>query len=288
MSAPQPLGIIAGGGEVPLRIARAAEAAGRPVFVIALEGFANPAQYRPWSVLPCRIGAAGQMLDWFRAQGVRQIVLSGNVKRPSFLTLRPDAGAVKLLARISARAFGGDDQLLAAVVAVLREEGFEPIGGQEILGALLTPPGLLTRAQPDALALADIARAIPVVRALGAADVGQGAVVQQGLVLAVEAIEGTDAMLARAGGLRREGGGGVFVKLVKPGQDRRVDLPTIGPETIRGVIGAGLAGLAIEADGCIIADRERTLALAEEGGIFLLAIVPEQFLAHHPSEGSRP
>jgi DUF1009 family protein len=145
-----------------------------------------------------------------------------------------------------------------------------------VLHGLLAPAGLLTQASPDAEAMGDIARGVAVVRALGTVDVGQGAVVQQGLVLAVEAIEGTDAMLARAGGLRRPGRGGVFVKLVKPGQDRRVDLPTLGPTTVAHVAAAGLRGIAFEAEGCILAERDAMIAAADAAGLFLLGLAPGQ------------
>jgi hypothetical protein len=164
---------------------------------------------------------------------------------------------------------------------VLREEGFEPVGGQQILAELLVPPGLLAGPPPTAEALADIRRGIAVVRALGRVDVGQAAVIQQGLVLGVEAIEGTDALLARCAGLKREGFGGVLVKLVKPGQDRRVDLPTIGPETVRGAAAARLVGIAIEAAGGIVAERDETVALAARYNLFVLAIRPED----HPDHG---
>ncbi|MCS6932707.1 MAG: UDP-2,3-diacylglucosamine diphosphatase LpxI [Acetobacteraceae bacterium] len=272
----EPLGIIAGGGPLPRRVADAARAAGRPVAVVVLEGHGDPGAWAGYPHVVLRFGLAARMLSWLKGQGVRQLVLSGSVTRPSFLSLRPDAESVRLAVRIGRRAFGGDDELLSTVLAVLREEGFEPIGAQEVLAGLLAPPGLLTRAAPDAEAMADIARGVRVVRALGAVDVGQGAVVQQGLVLAVEAIEGTDAMLARAAGLRREGPGGVFVKLVKPGQDRRVDLPTLGPPTVAGAAAAGLRGIAFEAEGCILAERDAMIAAADAAGLFLLGLTPRQ------------
>ncbi len=174
------------------------------------------------------------------------------------------------------RAFGGDDSLLTAVVRVLREEGFNPLEAQQVLSEIMVDtPGLLTAGvAPDEQALIDIRRGLFVLRVMGDADVGQGAVVQQGLVLAVEAIEGTDAMLARAGTLQREGPGGVFVKVMKPGQDRRADLPVIGPDTVAAVAAAGLRGIAIQVDGTIIIDRAATIAAAEAAGIFLLAVDP--------------
>jgi hypothetical protein len=134
----------------------------------------------------------------------------------------------------------------------------------------------LTQTRPDAQALADIERAIAVTRALGAVDVGQGCVVQQGIVLCVEAIEGTDAMLARASTLARPGPGGVLVKLVKPGQDRRADLPTIGPGTVHAAATAGLRGIAFEAGGTILAERDAAVGVADAAGLFLLGVEPEK------------
>lgn len=268
------LGIIAGGGPLPGRIAAAAHAAGRAVFILGLEGFADPAVLRPWPHQIVRLGAAGAMLRALRAHGCHDIVMIGPVRRPSFLDLRPDAEGAKILARIGRAAFAGDDGLLAAIMKVLAEEGFHVIGAQDVMRTVLAPAGLLTRTAPDAQAQADIDRGVAVARLLGQADVGQGCVVQQGLVLAVEAIEGTDAMLARAAGLRVAGAGGVLVKLCKPQQDRRADLPTIGPTTIRNAIAAGLRGVAFEAEVTILAEREATLAAADAAGLFLLGLQP--------------
>ncbi len=268
------LGIIAGGGAMPLRVAAAARAAGRQVFMVGLEGFAQPAALAPWPHAMARIGAAGRILDLLRAQGVRDVVLIGTVKRPGFFDLRPDAEGAKLLARIGRAAFAGDDGLLRAVVKVLGEMGFTVLAAHEVLREALAPLGLLTKAAPDAQAMSDIARGVAVARKLGEADVGQGCVVQQGLVLAVEAIEGTDAMLARCAALRREGPGGVLVKITKPGQERRADLPTLGAETVRGAIAAGLRGVAFEAGGAMLAERTEAVALADAAGVFLLGFDP--------------
>jgi hypothetical protein len=280
----EPLGLIAGAGAMPLRVADAAAKAGRPVFCVLLEGYAQPGDYvaYPGTVVP--LGRIGQMIEWMRAHGVRDLVLAGRVTRPSLLSFRFDAEGVRLVAKLGARAIaGGDDGLLSAVLRVVREEGFRPVGAQEVFDGLLVEEGLLTEARPDAQARSDILRGIAVARALGAADVGQGCVVQQGLVLGVEAIEGTDALLARCAGLRRDGPRGVLVKLVKPRQDIRADLPVIGPETVRNAIAAGLAGIAIEARdgaaGTLVVDREVTAAAADAAGMFLVAIRPEAFMA---------
>jgi DUF1009 family protein len=266
------LGIIAGGGVLPGQVAAAARAAGREVFIVGLEGFADPAILASWPHEFRRLGAASGIIAALRENGCQDLVMIGPVRRPSLLDLRPDAEGAKLLARVGRAAFAGDDGLLAAVIRVLTEEGFRVMGAHEIMREVVAPAGVLTQAHPDAQAMADINRGVQVARLLGSADVGQGCVVQQGLVLAVEAIEGTDAMMRRAGLLRRDGIGGVLVKLTKPGQDKRADLPTIGPETIRNAVAAGLRGVAFEAKATILAEREGCLAAADEAGLFLLGL----------------
>jgi hypothetical protein len=269
------LGIIAGGGRLPGQVAAAAAAAGRPVFLVGLEGFADRRVLAPWPHEVIRVGAAGRILAALRNHGCQDLVLIGPVRRPSFLELRPDAEGARIVARIGRAAFAGDDGLLAAVIRVLGEKGFRIVGAQDVLREVLAPVGLLTRTAPDALAAADIQRGVVVTRALGAVDVGQGCVVQQGMVLAVEAAEGTDAMLSRCGALARPGPGGVLVKLVKPGQERRADLPTIGPDTVRAAVAVGLRGIAFEAGGTLLADRAIAVAEADKAGVFMLGLHAE-------------
>jgi DUF1009 family protein len=266
------LGILAGGGPFPGRVAEAAMRAGRRVFIIGLQDYAEPSVIGGFPHEYVRLGAAGRMLQLLRGHGCRDLVLVGPVRRPSLLDLRPDAEGARILARIGRAAFSGDDGLLAAVVRVFAEEGFRVLGAHEILTEAVAPPGLLGRIVPDAQAHADIARGVAVIHAMGAADVGQACVVQAGCVLAVEAIEGTDQMIARAGTLKRPGEGGVLVKLVKPGQDRRADLPTIGPRTIDAAAQARLRGVAFEAGGTLITDRDACIAAADAAGLFLLSI----------------
>ena len=202
---PRGLGIIAGGGDLPGKVAAAAAAAGRSVFILGLEGAADAAVLAPWPHEYQRIGRAGRIIAALREHGCQDLVMIGPVRRPSLLDLRPDAEGTKILARVGRAIFAGDDGLLAAVIKVFAEEGFSVIGAHEMFREALAPAGVLTRVAPDASAMADINRGVEVARVLGAADVGQGCVVQQGLVLAVEAVEGTDAMLARAATLRRAG-----------------------------------------------------------------------------------
>ncbi len=269
------LGILAGGGPFPGQVAAAATASGRPVFIVGFEDFADPAVIGPYPHAFVRLGAAGQILALLRANGCRELVLVGPVKRPSLFDLRPDAEGVKILARVGRAAFSGDDGFLAAVVRVLGEEGFVVRGAHEVLTGAVAAPGVLGRVAPDAQAAADISRGIAVVRALGAVDVGQGCVVQQGHVLAVEAAENTDRMLARVGELALPGPGGVLVKLVKPGQERRTDLPTVGPRTIVGAAAAGLRGVAVEAGGTLFTDRAACVAESDRLGLFLVAVDPD-------------
>ncbi len=284
MSESATLGIIAGGGPFPGRVGAAAQAAGRPVFIVALRGFADPAVIAPFPHADVRMGAGGEILSQLRRHGCKDVVLIGPVRRPSLADIRPDTEGARILARIGRAAFSGDDGLLAAVVRVLGEEGFRVLGAHEVLTDAVGAAGVLGCHGPDADASADIARGVAVTRALGAVDVGQGCVVQQGIVLAVEAIEGTDAMMARAAGLARPGPGGVLVKLVKPGQERRADLPTIGPATLRAAAASGLRGVAFEAGGTLLTDRAGCVEAADAAGLFLIGIDPDTASSH---EGKR-
>lgn len=265
------LGIVAGSGDLPQRILDAAKAAGRPVFVLALEGFATPALVAGMPHGWIRLGAAADGLQMLRDNGVTELVLAGGVKRPSFLALRPDWRTAKFLAKVGRRALG-DDGILGAIVKEIEGEGFSVVGADAILNSALAPQGVLGRIAPDEQAQQDIARGAAVARALGAVDVGQAVVVQQGVVLGVEGAEGTEQLIARCAPLALEGPGGVLVKLAKPEQERRADLPTIGPKTIEQAASAGLRGIAVEAGGALIVDRAETIDAADRRGLFLVGI----------------
>ena len=268
------VGILAGGGPLPAAVARAVLAQGRAVFIVAFQDFAEPEVVAPFPHEVIRLAAAGQILAALRRHSCRELVLIGPVRRPALRDLRPDTEGARILARVGRALFGGDDGLLGALVRVLGEEGFVVRGAHEFLHEALAQPGPLGRHAPDHQAEADIARGVAVVRALGRLDVGQGCIVQDGLVLAVEALEGTDRMIERAAGLRQPGPGGVLVKLVKPGQERRADLPTIGPRTIEGAAAAGLRGIAIEAGGTLLTDRAGCIVAADRLGLFMTGIDP--------------
>jgi UDP-2,3-diacylglucosamine hydrolase len=267
------LGVLAGGGRLPAQIIDQCRLVGRPCFVIAIEGQADSGIVEGADHVWLRLGAGGKILNALREAGVEEVVMAGAIRRPSLSDLRPDMYTAAFLARTGAAAFG-DDGLLRAVIYEIEERfGLHVVGVDAVLPEILAPQGRLAGPEPDEQAMADIRRGFDVARGIGALDVGQGAVVQQGIVLAVEASEGTNAMLERCGSLARPGPGGVLVKARKPVQEFRTDLPTVGPETVRAAAAAGLRGIAIEAAASLIVDRAATIAAAEAAGIFLIGVV---------------
>lgn len=265
------LGILAGSGDLPLRLIEACRATDRPVFVLAFEGAADPAILTGTQHAWIRLGAAGEGMRLLHEHGVTELVMAGGVPRPSLWSLRPDWRAAKFFAKIGYRALG-DDGLLRAVIKELEEEGFRVVGADSLLGDALAPAGPFGTAAPDEQAASDIAVGIKAVQALGALDIGQAVVVQLGIVLGVEAIEGTDALIARCGALRREGPGGVLVKMAKPGQERRADLPTIGVRTVTSAATAGLRGIAVEAGSTLVIDHAAVASAADAAGIFVVGV----------------
>ncbi len=265
------LGIIAGGGGLPARLVEVCRASGREVFVIAVKGQTDPATVAGVDHAWVRLGQVGPALDALRGAGVEELVMIGPIRRPGLREVGFDLRAAKLLTKVAAEGLG-DDGLLRVAIEMLEDEGFTVIGVDELLVDLLAPRGPIGAERPDAQAESDIARGLEVLRALGPVDVGQAVVVQQGIVLGVEADEGTDGLLARCGVLAREGPGGVLVKSRKPGQERRVDLPTLGTETVAGAVRAGLRGIAVEAGGSLIVDRAAAAAAADAAGIFLCGV----------------
>ncbi len=265
------LGIVAGGGELPARLIAVCRASGREVFVLAFKGQTAPATVEGVDHAWVRLGQSGPALEALRGAGVEELVMIGPVKRPSLSELGFDLRSAQFLAKVGAARLG-DDGLLSAVIRALEGEGFRIVGVDDLLGGLLAPSGPLGAHRPDAQAEGDIARAIAVARALGEVDVGQAVVVQQGIVLGVEAIEGTDRLLARCAELGRVGPGGVLLKIKKPGQESRVDLPTVGVRTVTGAARAGLRGIAVEAGGTLIVDRQAVVSAADTAGLFMLGV----------------
>ncbi|MBO6770938.1 hypothetical protein TH8_12280 [Thalassospira profundimaris] len=279
MTAPQDnplpkLGIIAGGGALPARLASAAQTAGRAVFVVKLDRHADDPELDQYPGITARLGAAAKILDAMRDNACQDVVLAGKVARPSFTAIRPDWRAAKLLMKVGMKALG-DDGLLRLVGQELEREGFRLVGAHEILTDIAVSEGVLGTIKPDDQALSDARHGLRVARILGQADVGQGCVVQQGLVLALEAIEGTDEMVRRSANYRRDGVGGVLVKSSKPQQDKRLDLPAIGLTTVEEAHKAGLRGIALLAGGTMIIDRSAVIERADRLGMFVIGIRPD-------------
>ncbi len=265
------LGILAGGGTLPARLIEVCRATGREVFVVAFEGQTDPASVAGVAHIWTHLGLAEQPFEALHEAGVEDLVMVGPISRPSLSELRLDRRSTRFFAKIGAKSLG-DDGFLRAVIEALEEEGFRILGVDEILRDLVARIGPYGVHEPDAQAREDIDRGFAVGRALGAVDVGQAVVVQQGLVLGVEAIEGTDRLLSRCAELRRDGLGGVLVKVQKPGQERRVDLPSIGVQTVRSAAEAGLRGIAVEAGGALVIEPEAVGEAADAAGLFVVGI----------------
>ncbi len=278
MTSQRKLGIIAGGGSIPKMLIEHCAAQGRDFFVLAIEGNADKALItddipHQW----IRIGQAGTGFKRFAEEKVQDVIMIGTIKRPGFFDLVPDLRTTAFFAKVGAKALG-DDGILRALVNEIEAEGMTVRGIHEVMSDLLVKPGILGRHKPDKQALVDIRRGIDVALALGKLDVGQSVVVQQGLVLGVEGIEGTDELIRRCGEYRRKGDGGVLVKLRKPQQDMRIDLPTIGPRSVSRAQESGLRGLVVHAGNGLIVDEAETIRLADKAGLFIMGINPDDYL----------
>ncbi len=287
---PLPVAVICGGGRLPVEVIASVVESGRRVVAVAIKGEAdtgvdayNPA-YLGW-------GQIGKLATLLEREGCREIVMIGSVtRRPELREIVGDLGTMRRLPKIVASLAGGDDSILKKIIRLFEDEGFRVIGAHEVAPGLLARSGTIVGKDPGAAAALDLKLAREAVIALGRLDIGQAAVSVAGRVIAVEGAEGTDAMLERCRAVRErgrvKGRGGVLVKCAKPGQDMRVDLPTVGPETVRAAANAGLSGIGIEAGRVLIAERARTEALARENSISLWGIDPLEE-AHEPREAAK-
>lgn len=268
--------VICGGGTVPFEVVQSAKAAGRDVLVVAIKDEAAP-EIDAFSPVRLGWGQIGKLFNTLKQAACRDVVLIGSVhKRPDFRAVAGDLGTIRRIPRIVSALKGGDDSLLVKVIGLFEEEGFRVIGAHELSPDLLVRPGLLVGKALSADMRRDMELAREASAALGRLDIGQAAVAVDGRVIALEGAEGTDAMLARCAELKRIGRvrsrkrGGMLVKRSKPNQDLRVDLPTVGPDTIEAAAAAALSGIALEAGRVLIAERDRTLKLAERHDLTLL------------------
>jgi hypothetical protein len=277
-----PLAIIAGGGSLPLAVADAAIRRGRRAVIFAVRGWADPAAVERYPHHWIALVQAGRFQRLAHSEGCRDVVFIGAARRPPFRSLRIDLGTLRLLPAILRSYRGGDNHLLSGVAQGFEDHGFRIVGAHEVAPEILMPEGRIGSRGPAQRDLADIARGLDLLRAIGPFDVGQAAVVADNQVLAVEAAEGTDAMLARIVEQRALGriptpkGVGVLVKAPKPGQDRRFDLPAIGPRTVTEAARAGLAGIAVVAGSAIVAEPMEVAAAADKANVFVTGINGEQ------------
>lgn len=270
------LTVIAGGGPIPAYVAAAAVKAGRPVFVVGIKGEADPAiaafphEFLDWG----QLGRLDQILS---SQRGRDLVFVGSVRtRPDFKGISLDLATMRSLKDILAIVIGGDNDVLSGTIRFFEKRGMRVVGAHEVATDLVVAAGPLGRTRPGRAERRDVEAALRAARAIGAIDAGQAAVAVNGRVIALEAAEGTDAMLERVATLKTArrvkwaGRAGVLGKCAKPQQDLRVDMPTIGVRTVEAAIGLDLAGIAVEAGRVMIVDRAEAIRRADAAGLFVI------------------
>jgi UDP-2,3-diacylglucosamine hydrolase len=274
----EPLAIICGGGSFPGAVAEAIVRRGRRPVMFGLRGWADPKVVERYAHHWIALGQAGRLFRLARAEHCREALFIGTLLRPPLWQIRLDWQTLRLMPRIARLFRGGDDRLLSGMANLFEEGGLRVIGLDDVAPEILAPQGVFGRYRPATGDNDDIALALKVIAALGPFDVGQAVIVADNNVLAVEAAEGTDNMLRRVAELRKQQrvtsprGRGVLVKAPKPGQDRRFDLPAIGPQTVENVAHAGLAGLAVVAGSSIIAEMAEVIAAADRAKVFLVGV----------------
>jgi hypothetical protein len=272
------IALIAGNGSLPCQIADALSGSGRDFRIIAIKGEADE-RTRNRASTELGWGEIGRLYKFLKKTGCQDVLLIGGVsKRPDFTSILGDFGTLKRLPTIIRALAGGDDSLLTKVIRLFEDEGYRVVGIRDVAPQLLASSGVLGKIQPKTDDWRDLELALKATQKLGELDIGQAAIAVGGRVVALEGAEGTDAMiercadLKRVGRIRSKGGAGVLVKAAKPDQDLRVDLPTVGPRTIELAVSAGLAGIAIEAHGALIAEKEETLRRADSAGLFVVGV----------------
>jgi UDP-2,3-diacylglucosamine hydrolase len=267
--APRTIGLIAGGRQFPVMVSRGVKDAGHRLVVVGFDGHTNPEVYPladAWREL--KLGQLAKLLEFFVAEGVEQVMMAGSINKPGVLDWRHfDRKALSILLNLKGK---GDDAVLRAFTMLVESEGMEVIPPQTYAPGLMTPPGVLTRRAPDEREQADLERGLILARELGRMDIGQCLVLREGIVAAVEALEGTDAAIRR--GCELGGPGCVVVKVCKPGQEERVDLPSVGLDTVRVMVRGGATCLGVQAGKSLFFDLEATLAAADKHGIAIVGL----------------
>ena len=269
--------VIAGGGILPRKLADNFDPSGSRIFFLAFRNITDPevvaGRHHEW----LELGEVQKAIDAMHRNNVDKVVMAGPIQRPALSSLALDIRALKMLAKGGLKAFG-DDGLLSLVAKEIEKEGIKVIGIEQILSGVLTKEGLLAGPAPTKISWDDIKRGLQVLNSLGPSDVGQSIAVQEGIVLAIEAIEGTDQMIERAGSLQRNVSGPILIKISKTNQDKRVDLPTAGPETVINAIRSGFQGLALEANNSLLLDKDRVIDIAEKNSFFVIGVDQSKIL----------
>ena len=269
--------VIAGGGILPRQIADNFDPSGDRVFFLAFRNVTDPKvvveRQHEW----LELGEVQKAIDAMHRNSVGKVVMAGPIHRPALSSLALDSRALKMLAKGGLKILG-DDGLLSLIAKEIEKEGIKVIGIEQILPGVLTEEGLLAGPAPTKISWDDIKRGLQVLNSLGPCDVGQSLAVQEGIVLAIEAIEGTDQMIERAGSLQRNVSGPILIKISKTNQDKRVDLPTAGPETVNNAIRSGFQGLALEANNSLLLDKDRVIKIAEKNSFFVIGVDQSKIL----------
>ncbi|WDI31043.1 UDP-2,3-diacylglucosamine diphosphatase LpxI [Hyphococcus flavus] len=271
------LAIVSGDGRLPFYIARSCKDSGRPFHVIRLTNDANKGLLQ-YNGDQCSVGEVGKFFKILERENCDTVVFAGILRRPDFSALNTDLRGLSLLPKITAAAVKGDGHILNTIIKIVEAEGFQIIGAEEAINEFVVKPGAYGKVLPNKTNLKDIKKASELIAALDPYDVGQGAVVANGLVVAIEAAEGTDAMLERCATFPRSiTKDGILVKRSKPSQDLRIDLPTIGAQTVCLAAKAGLAGVAVEESKALFLDQSEAIAIADQAGVFVYGCFLSEF-----------
>jgi len=272
------LGLIAGSGYLPKEIIDSCKVNSRDIFVIALEDITENTTINNTEHELVHIGKVGKIIKLLKKNNIDEIVLAGRVGRPSPSSLKLDFTAIRLLKKFMKLPSQGDDKIFSTIIELLEEKGFDVIGADDVLHELLIKEEVLGTIKPDKIAEKDIQIGVRAALEIGKLDIGQAVITQQGMILGVEGAEGTDRLVERCKKLHNQGLGGVLIKMKKPGQDRRVDLPSIGVHTIENAHKSGLRGIAVEAGGALIINKENVIKRADELGIFIVGIKAKKII----------
>ena len=264
------LGIIAGGGPLPKYLAEHCQFNGREYFVIALVGNADERILHALPVKWVRLGAAGKIIQSLKEQNVEEIVMVGAVRRPSIMTLFPDWRAISIIFRIGSIMLGGDNSLLTAIAEEFEREGFKVIGIDELLSDLLAPAGPFGMIKPNSQDLKFIQSGILQAQIIGQQDTGQAIVIQNNTIIGTENKSGTDELIKRCRNTVSDHGKPILIKIKKPDQDRRVDLPTIGVRTVQLAAECGFSGIVVETGQTLVVDRAKVTKMADQSGLFVI------------------